>query len=212
MATVGFGVGLYSPRVAARVARIKYQNFQAWAKASLLHGKKFPIGKRGESTYTYHDLLLIRLIVRLKEQGARPKQIKVALDTIEVVSDGDPNAWLRATILFHIESHVVAAVLAEKREWNPLAASRGSQKMAVIFFPELIQQLRDELVPPDQFPRVEVDPEVLGGAPVIKGTRISTRAIVSVKESGQDPREAYPSLTDDDVSNAQSYEEFLKAA
>lgn len=212
MATIELGVGLYSPRVAARIARIKYQNFQAWAKASLLHGRKFPIGKRGESIYTYHDLLLIRLIVRLKEQGARPKQIKTALNTIEVVSGGDPNAWLKATILFDTESRVVVAVLPENREWNPIAASKGSQKMAVIFFPELIQQLRDELVPPDQFPCVEVDPEVLGGAPVIKGTRISTRAIVSVKESGQDPQEAYPSITDDDVSNAVAYEEFLKAA
>ena len=111
MATIELGVGLYSPRVAARIARIKYQNFQAWAKASLLHGRKFPIGKRGESIYTYHDLLLIRLIVRLKEQGARPKQIKTALNTIEVMSGGDPNAWLRATILFDIESRVVVAVL-----------------------------------------------------------------------------------------------------
>ncbi len=212
MAIVEFGVGLYSPKVAARVARIKYQSFQAWAKAGLLRGTRIPIGKRGESTYTYYDLLLIRLIVRLKEQGTRPKQIKTALNTIELVSGGDPSAWLKAIILFDLESRVVVAVLPEDREWNPIAASKGPQKMAVIFFPELIQQLRDELVPPDQFPRVEVDPEVLGGAPVVKGTRISTRAIVSVKESGQDPREAYPNLSEDDVLNAEAYEEFLKAA
>ena len=84
--------------------------------------------------------------------------------------------------------------------------------MEVVFFPELIQELKDGLVPPSQFPYVEVDNEVLGGMPVIKGTRISTRAVASVKESGGDPREAYPDLTREQVENAEAYEEFLVAA
>ncbi len=64
----------------------------------------------------------------------------------------------------------------------------------------------------DLGPDVEVDPEVLGGAPVVKGTRISTRAVASVKESGADPQEAYPDLTEEQVANAEAYEEFLLAA
>ena len=84
--------------------------------------------------------------------------------------------------------------------------------MAVVFFPELINELRDELVPPDRFPEIEVNPDVLGGAPVIRGTRISTRAIVSTKESNRAPREAYPELTREQIANAEAYEEFLRAA
>ena len=60
---------MYSARIAARVARVRPQTFQAWIKADLIRPQKFVSGKRSENTYTYDDLLLMRLIVRLKEQG-----------------------------------------------------------------------------------------------------------------------------------------------
>ncbi|MHB1416440.1 MAG: DUF433 domain-containing protein [Chloroflexota bacterium] len=210
MGDEGSGPGFYSPRMAARVARVRYQSFQAWAKANLLHAKKIVIGDRSENIYTFRDLLLIRLIVRLRAAGARPKAIKVALETIALMSDGDRDAWMRATMV--VNAGVVVAFLPDKPEWNPIAASRGPQKLAAVFFPELIQQLRDELVPPDRFPYVEINPNILGGAPVIRGTRISTQAIISVRESGVDPREAYPDLTEEQIENAEAYEEFLGAA
>lgn len=205
-----FGVGLYSPRVAARVARISYQHFQAWAKAGLLYAAKIPVGKKSESIYTYHDLLLIRLIARLKDQGIRPKNIKTALDTIRFMSGGDRDAWLRATI--YVTDGVIVAILPEKPVWNPIAVSHGPQRMAVVFFPELIAELKEQLVPHERFPYIEVDPAVLGGAPVIKGTRVSVKAVLSVLEAGEDPTKAYPDLTSKEVENAREYEEFLQAA
>jgi len=206
----GFGIGLYSPRVAARIARIRYQSFQAWAKTHLLHPIRFTVDHRGENTYTFRDLLLIRLIVRLKAAGARPKAIRTALDTITLMSDGNRDAWMQSMIV--VSSSMVIAVIPGRPEWNPVAASKGPQKMAVVFFPELIEELKEELVPPDKFPHVEIDPQVVGGAPIIKGTRISTRAVTAVKESGENPREAYPLLTDEQIANAEAYEEFLKVA
>lgn len=205
-----FDVGAYSPRVAAMIARIKYQSFQAWAKANLLHAVQIPIGKRKESIYTYHDLLLIRLIMRLKQQGAKAKHIKIALHTLEVISGGDKDAWMQAVLFVDIPSGVVVAYLSDKPEWNPLAASKGTQKMATIFFPALIKELKDELVPIEKFPYIEIDPQILGGAPVVKGTRISVRAVVSVKESGQDATKVYPDSTEAQVANAEAYQEFLR--
>lgn len=206
-----FGIGLYSPRVAARIARVRPRQFQAWAKAKLLKPTKVPIGdKRTESTYSYFDLLLIRLIVRLKAQGAKPKAIKTALDTVSLMSGGDPRAWMRAT--FVMDTGMIVVYLPDKPEWNPIAASKGPQKLAVVFFPELIEELKNDLVPPDRFHHIEVDPSILGGAPVIKGTRLSTRAIVQVEESGEDPKKAYPHLTEEEVREAKDYEGFLKAA
>jgi uncharacterized protein (DUF433 family)/DNA-binding transcriptional MerR regulator len=207
VATMGFGVGAYSPSVAARVARIEYQNFQAWAKANLLHPTPVAFDAKRENIYTYRDLLLIRLIMRLREKGVRTKEIKAALETIEMMSGGDRDAWMKATII--VTDGVVAVFFPDKPEWNPVAAALGTQKMAVVFFPNLINELKEELLPADRFPYIEIDPEVLGGAPVIKGTRITTRAIASVRESGENPKEAYPSLTDQQIANAEAYEEFL---
>lgn len=208
---IEFGIGLYSPKVAARIARIRPRQFQAWARANLVHPSSQIWLKRGEGVYTYNDLLLIRLIVRLKEKGFRPKVIKEALDTIKMIYGGDPHAWLKV-VFYVIGSRLIVAGLPDKPDWSPIAVSRGPQKLAVVFFPDLVRDLEKELVPPDQFPHVEVDPEVLGGAPVIKGTRIPTRAVALASQSGGDALEAYPELTSEEIENAVAYEEFLQAA
>ena len=205
--------GMYSARIAARIARIPSQRFQAWTKSKLLRPYKFSYGKRIENIYTYDDLLLMRLIVRLREQGASAKSIRVALNTIEYMTQGDPTSWKQVSM--GVSEGLVVVVFPDesKQSWNPIAASKGPQKMAVIFFPELLEELRNELVPPDRFKHIEIDPDVLGGSPVIKGTRISTSAVMSVLESEGDPTEVYPTLTDEQVAEAREYEQsFLRAA
>ncbi len=201
-----FGVGLYSSKTAARVARVKHQCFQAWSRAHLLEPTQ--VGR--EKVYSYHDLLRIRLILRLREAGFKPKQIRTALDTLSMMSGGAPDAWLKSTI--YIESGITVAVLAEHPQWNPVAVPKGPQKMALVFFPDLAKELEKELVPPDRFKHIQINPEVLGGAPVVSGTRIPTRAVALVKESGEEPRRAYPELTAEQVREAIEYEEFLEAA
>ena len=202
---------MYSARTAARVARIPAQRLRAWRRANLVHPGKFRHGKRVEDIYKYDDLLLIRLIVRLKEQGVKPKPIRVALDTIAHMNDGDRSAW--KLVSMHVCDGLVVVIDPSNRAWNPIAVSEGPQKMAVVFFPELIEELERELVPPDRFKHIGVDPEVLGGAPTVKGTRVSTAAIASVLESGGNPKEAYPTLTDEQIREADDYERvFLQAA
>ena len=203
-------LGVYSARTAARIARIPTQRFQAWQKAHLLRPSRFTHGNRVENIYTYDDLLLIRLIVRMKEHGVKPKSIRVALDTIEHMGNGDKTAWKRVKI--YVCDGLIVVVDPENKEWNPIAASEGPQRMALIFFPQLVEELRRELVP-TRFKHIDVDPEVLGGSPTVKGTRISTSVIVSVLNSGGNPREAYPDLTDEQVKEVEDYElSFLQAA
>ncbi len=205
--------GLYSARTASRISRVRPQNFQAWVKANLLRPKRINMGSRKENTYTYDDLLLMRLIVRLKSEGATPKSIRTALDTIAYMNDGNRSAWKSARLL--VSDGFVIAIIPdpEKEDWNPVAASEGPQKIAEVFFPNLIEELRDELLPQDRFRHIEIDPEVLGGAPVIKGTRIPTRSVMSIIESGGNPEEAYPSLSKEHIMEVEDYENsFLTAA
>ena len=204
-------LGIYSARTAARVARVRPQTFQAWIKANLIRPQKFGSGRRSENTYTYDDLLLMRLIVRLKEQGASTKSIKAALDTVEYMCEGNRTAWKQVEM--SVSSDLVVVMIPGIPNWNPVAASMGPQKMAAVFFPELIAELQNELVPPDRFKHIDVDPEVLGGAPIVKGTRISTRAVMSAVESEVDPKEVYPALTDEQIREVKDYERsFLQVA
>ncbi len=204
---------MYSARMASKVARIPPRRFQAWIKSRLLRPYKFSYGKRIENTYSYDDLLLMRVIAQLQERGAKPRNIRAALDTIETMSGGDKSAWKKFGMAVADGVVVVWHPDKEWREWNPIAASKGPQKLAVVFFPELIEQLKDEIVPPDRFKHIEVDPDVLGGSPIVKGTRITTGAVMSVLESEGDPTSVYPGLTREQVDEVRDYESsYLRAA
>ncbi len=53
--------------------------------------------------------------------------------------------------------------------------------------------------------RIEINPEVMGGKPVIKGTRVTVEAILKRLSEGLDIKEIledYPYLTEDDIRAA----------
>ena len=58
------------------------------------------------------------------------------------------------------------------------------------------------------FDRIEINPEILLGQPVIKGTRLPVYVIVEALSQGdtvEDLFSAYPFLTRDDISQALRY-------
>ncbi len=204
---------MYSTRMAAKVARIAQPQFQSWIRSRLLKPYKFGYDGRKENTYSYDDLLLMRLIVQLKEKGAKPKAIRVALETMQTLCGGDKGAWKKFWIGVSDGFVVVTRSDTQWQDWNPIAASEGPQKLAVVFFPRLFEELKNELVPRDRFTQIDVDPDVLGGSPTVKGTRISTSAVMSVLECDGDPTEVYPELTREQVAEVCDYERsFLQAA
>lgn len=62
--------------------------------------------------------------------------------------------------------------------------------------------------------RITTDPEIFGGKPIIKGTRISVEFILELYASGaskEDILRSYPHLTEDDIQAAMLYaSSFLK--
>ncbi|MGA2184351.1 MAG: DUF433 domain-containing protein [Bryobacteraceae bacterium] len=60
--------------------------------------------------------------------------------------------------------------------------------------------------------RIVVDPEILAGKPVIRGTRIAVAFILELLAAGQSEREIlanYPGLTREDVLACLSYASYL---
>ena len=204
------GAGLYSPSDIVRIAKVRPQVFQAWIKAGLLSPPvALHAGGKSHNVYSYRDLLLIRLIARLREKGFPVGKIKLALDNIVAAAGGDPGAWLQAII--YADKDLIAAILPGTPAGAPFSASQGAQTLAVALLPELLEELERDLVP-KRFQHVRIDPEVLAGAPVVAGTRVPTQAVLLTQRSGQDPREAYPALTKEQVEAAIAYEEFLEQA
>ena len=61
---------------------------------------------------------------------------------------------------------------------------------------------------PDLLRRIEVNPEILVGQPVVRGTRIPVSLIVNYLEHGhgvEDLLDDYPALTREDVEAAEAY-------
>ena len=205
-----FDAGLYSPSDIVRIAKVRPQVFQAWIKAGLLSPPvTLHAGGKSHNVYSYRDLLLIRLIARLREKGLPVGKIKQALDNIVAAAGGDPGAWLQATI--YADEDLIAAILPGDPSGAPFSASQGPQTLAVALLPELLEELERDLVP-KRFRHVRIDPEVLAGAPVVAGTRVPTQTVLITRRSGQDPSEVYPALTNEQVEDALAYEEFLEQA
>ena len=60
--------------------------------------------------------------------------------------------------------------------------------------------------------RIAVDPEILAGKPVIRGTRITVELVLELLAAGQSESEvlaSYPGLTRDDILACLSYASYL---
>lgn len=66
----------------------------------------------------------------------------------------------------------------------------------------------DDTIPRQLAPRIEADPAILGGKPVIAGTRMSVELILEELASGytcEDVLDAHPFLSVSDISAALAY-------
>jgi uncharacterized protein (DUF433 family) len=60
--------------------------------------------------------------------------------------------------------------------------------------------------------RIVVDPEILAGKPVIRGTRLAVEFILELRTAGQSETEilaSYPGLTHDDLPACLAYASYL---
>jgi uncharacterized protein (DUF433 family) len=60
--------------------------------------------------------------------------------------------------------------------------------------------------------RIAVDPQILGGKPVIRGTRIAVEFVLELLAAGQSEHEilaSYPGLTREDILACLSYASYL---
>jgi uncharacterized protein (DUF433 family) len=65
-------------------------------------------------------------------------------------------------------------------------------------------------MPPSE--RITVDPEVLAGKPIVRGTRLAVEFILELLAAGQSENELltnYPGLTRDDILACLSYASYL---
>ena len=159
--------------------------------------------------YSFRDLVGLRVVARLgKEHGVPTRQLR---KVGEWLRDRYEAPW--STLRFYVAGR---QVFFDDPETNARMATRPPGQMV---FPIEMQAIADEMQKasaqlrqraPEDMGEIDRHRYVLGGAPIVKGTRIPTSVIWEFHQAGYDVdailRE-YPTLSREDVLAAISFEE-----
>ena len=159
------------------------------------------------------------MIRALREQRTDFKSASVALHHLYDRLGPPSSGWADARVYFHGNR-----IYAEQQdEWDVTAATQGGQKVETQVFGNLFEELRlrdleegaSVIVPPEFRKYVEIDPDVMSGEPVVRGTRIPTAVLAALKRTGKSVAQLakmYGSVSTRTIQRALAYEQYLDAS
>ena len=203
--------GVYSTSRISRLALVPQSTLYDWkAKGILKPSVRIMDGDQVvDEGYSYADLTIIRLSRAIRDKKLNMRSVCIALRHL-VDRFGYPDkGW------FNI--HVYAEKLDE---WDVTAADRSGQKVETRLFDDVFDILRnmdedgDILLPKGFSHCIAIKPNVMGGDPVIKNTRIPTASIVAKFRNGSSIDrlvDLYQPVTRQCIERAIEYEEYLNS-
>ena len=180
--------GFYSTAQVSRVARIPRRTLYDWKARNILRPSVQVLSSNGvvDEGYSYADLTIAKLMQALREDRLDLRSVGIALRHL-FDRLGPPNqGWHDAHVYL-----VGNKVFAERSdEWETTTASQFGQKIETRMFGELFPLLREQeeagsiLVPTEFVRYVEINPDVMGGQPVVRDTRVPTAVLSALAEQG----------------------------
>jgi uncharacterized protein (DUF433 family) len=211
--------GFYSTPQVSRLARVPLRTLYDWKsrgiiKPSILVMDKDTVLLDG---YSYADLTIIKILRALREDQIDLSSAGTALRHLRERLGPPSHGWADAHVYL-----VDNRIYAEKQdEWETTAATQFGQKVETRLFGDLFTELLEQeeegsiLIPADFRSFVEINPDVMGGQPVIRGTRIPTSIMAMLKNQGKSIRELtrlYNPISAKVIEKAIEYESFLDKA
>lgn len=219
------GLGIYTSRQVASLSAVPIRSLGYWRTTELI----VPRIERGApghpALYTYIDLCELRVVTQLKRAGLGLQRIRRALNYLKSqLRTGE--SWYSSYKL-RTDGDSVFALVASSDALTDIVQIRGrlapdhgafvaaEQKVVVATVGDIVQQFETE---PDlaylrEFVNyVDIRPDVLAGAPVVKRTRLGTAFVASLVTAGWTERmilDAYPTLTPTGVEKARKFEEVI---
>ena len=210
--TVDTAKGFYTLQDASRLSRIPESVVRKWrpiVKPSLALST---FGGKETFGYTFDSLVLLRLIRRLRESSiSLPRSVNAVHLFVDMFGAPGPN-WANGRF-FRTGSELLVRDIRSK---DVVEAARRQYATRGVLFDADFSQFKDRLdvlLVPERFARrVEIDPEIMDGHPVVKGTAIETSVVAALRDKGMTESEIveyYPHLTHLDIRASRSYERFL---
>ena len=183
---MAFPVPIASVLTGATVRQLAYWRKDTSAARALL----VPEGKRGgRYLYSWADVVALRSIVYLRQEKSLPR-IRRAVATLRGLEAGE---WTHLATYRLIATHRSIVVRTPGGQLLDLEAQPGTVLEEVLMADVLapFQTQRGRAVPALKRPRprIAVNPAVLGGYPVIAGTRVPFDLVASLAVDELEPAE-----------------------
>jgi uncharacterized protein (DUF433 family)/DNA-binding transcriptional MerR regulator len=208
------GLGVYTSQKIARLSAVPVRSLGYWKSTGLV----VPRVERGApghpSLYTYIDLCELRVIAQLRGGGLSLPKIRRALRYLKTqLPTGE--SWYRTYQLRTDGQEVFTIVKSTDKLADIVALPGAEQKVVVAFVGDIVRQFESD--PALAYLRefvayVDINPNVLAGAPVVKHTRLGTSLVASLVSTGWTERmirDAYPTLTANSIDKAWRFEKAI---
>lgn len=212
--------GFYSTAQVSRLAGVPVRTLYDWKSRNII---KPSVAMRNKANlivldgYSYADLTIIKILRALREDRIDLSSAGIALRHLWERLGSPSHGWADAHVYL-----LGNRIYAEKHdEWETTAATQFGQKVETRLFGELFQELKEQeeegdiLIPKDFRGFVEINPRVMGGQPVVRGTRVPTSILATLWERGKSLKDIvrlYSSISKRAIEKAIQYEEFLDRA
>jgi uncharacterized protein (DUF433 family) len=209
--------GFYSTSQVSRLAKIPISTLYTWHSRGIIHPNVSIYDQNDlkfDEGYSYAELTIIKILRALREDEIDLTSAGVALRHLYQRLGPPTSGWADANVYF-----VGKKIFAQKPDiWDTTAATQFGQKVEPRLFGDLFTELRSReesgsiLVPPEFARFVEINPDIMGGHPVVKGTRLPTSTLAVLRQKGKTISEIaklYASLSRDKIEKAIAYEEYL---
>ena len=167
--------------------------------------------------YSYADLTIIKIMRLLRDDRLDLTSVGIALKHLFERLGPPSKGWADAHV--YIVGKKIYAELPD--EWETTTATQFGQRVETRMFGDLFSILRDQeeegaiLIPKDYLRYVEINPNVMGGEPVIRGTRVPTSMLAMLRQKGKtlgDIADLYHPIPRETIAKALDYENFLDRA
>jgi uncharacterized protein (DUF433 family) len=192
--------GAVRSRVVARLAGVSLHQLQYWHETELIQAHVVPGARGYPRLYSWADYLRVRAAKKLLDHGLTTERMRTA---IEYLDEHVPD-WYRRPLAVHAGRALIEIddrlVTADPARQETLPALR-----------DVLLEIEQEgpLGELRQFSEyIDMNPEVVAGNPVLKGTRIETGFISALRARGMDEAEIAASyrLTPEQVHAALEFD------
>jgi uncharacterized protein (DUF433 family) len=208
---VAFPVPIASVLTGATIAQLAYWRKDTSSAPALL----VPEGKRsGRYLYSWADVVALRSIVYLRSEKSLPR-IRRAVATLRRLEADEWTHLARYTLISTKRSILVRTPKGQLLD----VGEQPGTVLAEILMRDVLEPFETRtgrVVPALKRPRphITVDPGVLGGYPVLAGTRVPFDAVAALANDDLDPAEIaaiYPSVEREAIRDAIDFAEQVAA-